>query len=66
MIDLAAGLTVVGAWIAWREGPRRALPWWIALLLTGNLATGVYVIKAAKSSSNTDEFLTGRRAGAVR
>jgi uncharacterized membrane protein len=60
LIDLAAGLLLLGAWIAWREGSVvRAVPWWIAMIVTGNLATGIYVVKAALGSSTISEFLVG-------
>ena len=40
LVDLAAGLVLIGAWITWREGSiGRAAPWWLALALTGNLAS---------------------------
>lgn len=66
MVDLAAGLVLVAAWIAWREGSmRKALPWWVLLVLTGNLATGIYVIKAAREATGVEEFLVGRVTGGV-
>ena len=61
MVDLGVGLLLVGAWIRLREGSlRRAAPWWLALVLTGNLATGVYVVMATRNSQSIDELLTGR------
>jgi hypothetical protein len=63
LVDLAGGLVLIGAWIAWRERSiARAVPWWIAMVLTGNLASGVYVMWAARSSTSTEELLIGRRA----
>ncbi|NNC91952.1 MAG: hypothetical protein HKN80_05630, partial [Acidimicrobiia bacterium] len=60
LVDLAVGLLAVGAWIAFREGSiGRAFPWWVALVLTGNLATGVYLIRAGMRSSSTREVLLG-------
>lgn len=60
LVDLAAGLFLAGAWIRWREGSSaRAIPWWIAMVLTGNLATGIYVIRAAVTSHSVSEFLIG-------
>lgn len=60
LVDLGAGLVLIGAWIAWRERSiGRAVPWWIAMALTGNLATGIYVITAARQSTTVPEFLTG-------
>jgi hypothetical protein len=63
LVDLAAGLLLIGAWIAWREGSMvRALPWWAAMVLTGNLASAVYVIRAAQRSPSMQEFLMGSRS----
>ncbi len=60
--DLASGLVLVGAWIGWREGSvLRAAPWWLALLATGNLALGIYVVWAAGSSRTVPELLVGSR-----
>jgi hypothetical protein len=60
LVDLAGGLVLIGAWIAWRERSiARAAPWWVAMVLTGNLASGIYVIVAARSSASTAEFLVG-------
>ena len=62
LVDLAAGLVLIGAWITWREGTtRRAASWWIGLAVTGNLASGLYVARAAWSSSSFQEFLVGTR-----
>ena len=63
LADLASGLFVAGAWIGWREASlARAAPWWIALILTGNLALGVYLVRAARSSDGIQELLLGSRA----
>ena len=63
LIDLMIGLLVAGAWIGWREASAaRAAPWWIAILLTGNLAVGIYLIKAAWTARSMEELLTGNRA----
>ena len=63
LIDLAAGLLLIGAWIFWREGSVvRALPWWIAMTLTGNLASGLYVVWAARRSESMSEFFMGERS----
>ncbi len=62
LVDLAAGLLLIGAWIVWREGSLvRALPWWVAMAVTGNLAGGLYVVWTAWRSQSMDEFLTGKR-----
>ena len=64
LIDLAAGLLLIGAWIAWREESiGRAVPWWVAMLLTGNLASALYVVWAARRSRSMTEFLMGGRSG---
>jgi F0F1-type ATP synthase assembly protein I len=63
LVDLAAGLILIGAWIGWREGSAaRAAPWWIAMFLTGNLASALYIARAAWSSNSVTEFYTGRAA----
>ncbi len=63
LIDLAAGLLLIGAWILWREGSVvRAIPWWVAMVATGNLAAALYVIWAARRSTSMTDFLTGGRA----
>ena len=44
LTDLGLGLTVIGLWITLLERSAwRALPWWVGLLLLGNLATALYV-----------------------
>lgn len=61
MLDLAVGLAFFGAWILAREGAvSRAVPWWIALIFTGNLAAGIYLVIAARNSDSTREMLLGR------
>jgi hypothetical protein len=63
MLDLGVGLAFFGAWIMAREGSvSRAAPWWIALILTGNLAAGVYLVTAARNSESTQDMLLGRLA----
>ena len=62
LIDLFLGFLVFGAWIGWREkSTLRAVPWWIALALTGNLAAGIYLVVAAWNSGSTEELLLGNR-----
>jgi hypothetical protein len=62
LVDLGAGLLLAGAWIGWREQSiSRAIPWWIAMVLTGNLATGVYVVWASWRSGTMQQFLLGDR-----
>ncbi len=63
MLDLGVGLAFFGAWIMAREGSvSRAAPWWIALILTGNLAAGIYLVIAARNSESTQDMLLGRLA----
>jgi len=61
MIDLGVGLLLIGAWIRLREGSvRKAGPWWLALVFTGNLAAGFYLVLAARKSRSIEELLTAR------
>jgi len=61
MVDLYAGLVLVGGWIAYRERrPLRAFPWILGLVLLGNLTTLVYLILAAARSKSVDELVSGR------
>lgn len=63
LVDLYIGLFVVGAWIAYRERSAwRSVLWWIALCLTGNLTTVVYLLLASlRSASIGDLFRPVRR-----
>ena len=46
LIDLYLGFVAVGGLVVWREQSlRRAWPWLAGLLLLGNLATALYVIR---------------------
>jgi hypothetical protein len=63
MIDLGVGFLLFGAWIRLREGTtRRAAPWWVVLVLTGNLVAGIYVVLAARQAGSMAELLTGQPA----
>ena len=45
LVDLFVGLGLVAVVIIWRErSPKRWLPWVVALLFLGNLATGAYLV----------------------
>lgn len=45
LVDLYAGLIVIGAWIAALERrPGRVAAWWIALALLGNFTAIVYLL----------------------
>ncbi len=66
LIDLYVGLIFFAMWIALREGSVRVTAaWWLALLLLGNLAAGLYLAVAAYRSTTLDDLLTGERGGAV-
>lgn len=60
LIDLYVGLAIFGAWVALRESSwvRIAL-WWAALVVLGNFAAGVYVVRTAMTSENVNELLLG-------
>ena len=54
VVDVYAGLILAGAWIGWREPTMlRASGWWLALALTGNMATCVYVLLALRASQGS-------------
>ncbi len=60
LIDLYLGLVIFGGWIAVRETNRtRIALWWIALAVLGNLAAGVYLMRAVALSGSTKELLMG-------
>jgi len=61
LIDLYAGLVIFGAWVAVREASRVTTAlWWIALTTLGNLAAGVYLLRALFDAEDTNELLMGR------
>lgn len=61
IIDLYLGLVIFGAWIAVREdNPARIGLWWAALVVLGNFAAGLYLVRAAMLSADTRELLLGR------
>ena len=54
VMDVYAGLILVGAWIAWREPTfGRTSCWWLALALTGNIATCLYILFALRDSNGS-------------
>ena len=60
IVDIYAGLVLFGAWIALREANRAHIAlWWAALLVLGNLAAGVYLVRATMLSRDTRELLMG-------
>lgn len=45
LVDLFVGLALAVAIVIWRERePRRWLPWVVAIVVLGNLATAAYVL----------------------
>ncbi len=64
LLDLYGGLLFVAAWIAALERDwRRVLPWVVALLLLGNLATtGVYLLLRLRRAESVRAALLTPRA----
>jgi hypothetical protein len=61
LVDLYLGLAIFGAWVVVRErSAGRVIVWWLALLVLGNLAAGVYLLRASYASGDMMELLTGR------
>jgi hypothetical protein len=60
LIDLYVGLALLGGWIVLRERSWRAMPWLVALVFLGNLASALYAFIAAMRTESPVEFLTGR------
>ncbi len=60
LIDLYVGLALFGAWVAFREKtPTVVAYWWLGLIVLGNLAAAVYLVRASFTSSDLAELLTG-------
>ena len=60
LVDLYVGLAVFGAWVAWRErSPGLVATWWVALIVLGNLAATVYLVRVSFTSRDINELLTG-------
>ncbi|TVQ63753.1 MAG: DUF1475 domain-containing protein [Phycisphaerales bacterium] len=58
LVDLYLGLAVIGVWIASIERTAlRTLPWIVALALTGNFATLVYVALRARRARTLREII---------
>lgn len=60
LIDLYIGLALFGGWIVIRDGWARAGPWFVALVVLGNLAAAVYAFRAALTSDDVGSFVRGR------
>ena len=43
LVDLYAGFTLFGLWIAYKEPPLKTFFWVIGLILLGNFTTALYV-----------------------
>jgi hypothetical protein len=62
LIDFYAAMTLVGAWIVYREGRRRAVPWLIGLVILGSLTAGAYVARTAVAArGDAAAFWSGRK-----
>lgn len=60
LVDLYLGLGIFGAWVVVRErSALQVIVWWAALLILGNLAAGVYLLRASYKSTDAVELLTG-------
>lgn len=61
LLDVYIGLALFSGWILWRETSRlTAAAWVVLILVTGNLGTCCYVLRAVLTSGNTPvEFWTG-------
>jgi len=69
LVDLYAGLVILGAWIAALERrPARVIPWWIGLALLGSFTAIVYLLARCFRSGSVHELLLGASAasGATR
>ena len=63
LVDLYTGLLLFSCWIWWREPHRSdALLWTLALLLSGNLGSCLYVLIAIlRSNGRLERFISGPR-----
>lgn len=60
LVDLYAGFTLFGLWIAYKESPLKTFLWVIGLILLGNLTTAVYVVYSiSKSNGDIAKFFLG-------
>tara|TARA_B100000902_G_scaffold20217_1_gene24262 strand:- start:16409 stop:16726 length:318 start_codon:yes stop_codon:yes gene_type:complete len=62
LVDLYAGFTIFGLWIAYKEPVQKTIFWIIALIVLGNLTTAIYVIYSIrKSRGDIKAFFLGDR-----
>lgn len=60
MVDLYVGFILFYLWIYKREkGLGARVGWFILLMVTGSLATALYILKAAYTSKTETEFFLG-------
>ncbi len=65
LIDLYLGLAVFAAWVAVRETSRlRIILWWVALVVLGNFAAGIYLVRALFGADDVRELLLGNSSTA--
>ena len=63
LVDLYAGFTLFGIWIAYKESLLKTFFWVIGLVVLGNLTTAVYVIYSInKSKGDMKVFFLGDRS----
>ena len=63
LVDLYAGFTLFGLWIAYKEPPFKTFLWVIGLILLGNLTTAVYVVYSiSKSNGDIAKFFLGEKS----
>jgi len=63
LVDLYAGFTLFGLWIAYKEPPLKTFLWVIGLILLGNLTTPVYVVYSiSKSNGDIAKFFLGEKS----
>lgn len=61
MVDLYVGFLLFYLWIFRREkGLVSRLVWFVLMMVTGSLATALYILKAAYESKTETEFFLGK------
>ncbi|HEY5651124.1 MAG TPA: DUF1475 family protein [Acidimicrobiia bacterium] len=62
LIDLYVGIALFGAFVAWRERKTVVAAAWIAaFIVLGNLATALYILRAALRADSIDAMLGRER-----
>ena len=63
LVDLYVGLIFFAVWVAQREKRTVVVAvWWLALVVLGNLAAAVYLVRASFKSIGIGELLLGSEA----